>query len=790
MKKKITAIALAVCILAVGIVGATMSYFTDQETKTNTFTFGKVAIDLTETSTASDGVKAGTEKDDGSGYEYDKVLPGLVYSKEPTVTMKDDSADAYVVVTATLPAVYDFEGLFGGIDSSADVEHYINGDTATYVFYYPEALSAGESVTPFKTVTVNPALGDDAQGKVFDVDVNAYAIQEDAFGDVHAAFNGAFGDVREGFGLPFEIEKFGTTAIITKDEAGKVQKATLTNPDGTIVVKVPGEAIDETATELKLSIEPTTDGTVTAEADDSAASYEIKVTGLKDGNTKPLNVSFYVGKNAAEVRVYHTGTLITDATYDRATGFVSFEINNFCPFTVLYKAPVASIGEKNYGSLQAAVDAAKAGETIVLGKDIELDSSIFVAEGKSFTLNGDTKTITLNANALLDNAGKDGYNLSGLGKNANVTVKNVVLDSKCNQFAAITAVAPREQGALVLKFDGCTFENMYSAVYVNSYKDGDSVDLAITNCKFVNCNWGYSMEKPATVTFTKNTGLAFDKYAEIFPEKNGAYINGEFKQFDSLNDAISAAEAGDIVVLSSEEPIELPTSLPAGVTFKGNGDTVIACPESSCFKVNSEGIKFEDLTLDLGNVQGTDGAINVTKKAEFVNVTFTYDETSPKYAVNVSGAEDVSFINCKFEMNGKTRGIMVWGGNPTITIDGCYFDCVYPFNVDGGTPTFVVTNSELNGWTSYGGNTTASFENCKFGQSTSGYAFCRPYSDTVFTNCEFSSDFKVDFGAAGMTITMNGCKQNGVTVTTAIVEPSIQASGTLVIDGDSTPFTK
>ncbi len=48
MKKKITAIALVVAILAVGIIGGTLAYFTDTDEETNTFTIGNVAIDLKE----------------------------------------------------------------------------------------------------------------------------------------------------------------------------------------------------------------------------------------------------------------------------------------------------------------------------------------------------------------------------------------------------------------------------------------------------------------------------------------------------------------------------------------------------------------------------------------------------------------------------------------------------------------------------------------------------------------------------------------------------------------------
>ena len=40
MKKKLTAVALIVCMIAIMLVGATMAYFTDNEEATNTFTVG------------------------------------------------------------------------------------------------------------------------------------------------------------------------------------------------------------------------------------------------------------------------------------------------------------------------------------------------------------------------------------------------------------------------------------------------------------------------------------------------------------------------------------------------------------------------------------------------------------------------------------------------------------------------------------------------------------------------------------------------------------------------------
>ena len=48
MKKKITAIFLCVALVAIAVVGASLAYFTDTDSKNNTFTVGKVDITLVE----------------------------------------------------------------------------------------------------------------------------------------------------------------------------------------------------------------------------------------------------------------------------------------------------------------------------------------------------------------------------------------------------------------------------------------------------------------------------------------------------------------------------------------------------------------------------------------------------------------------------------------------------------------------------------------------------------------------------------------------------------------------
>lgn len=75
MKKKITAISLCVALLAIAIVGASLAYFTDTDSATNTFTAGGVKIKLIEEQSNADHTGF-------VPYEGDKVLMPIVGSAQ------------------------------------------------------------------------------------------------------------------------------------------------------------------------------------------------------------------------------------------------------------------------------------------------------------------------------------------------------------------------------------------------------------------------------------------------------------------------------------------------------------------------------------------------------------------------------------------------------------------------------------------------------------------------------------------------------------------------------------
>ena len=86
MKKKITAICLCVALLAVAIVGATLAYFTDTKSATNTFTVGNVKINLIESRFHREG-------NDNSG---DTSIP------DPTHKVTADDGMEYVTTGHTM----------------------------------------------------------------------------------------------------------------------------------------------------------------------------------------------------------------------------------------------------------------------------------------------------------------------------------------------------------------------------------------------------------------------------------------------------------------------------------------------------------------------------------------------------------------------------------------------------------------------------------------------------------------------------------------------------------------
>lgn len=100
MKKKITAIFLCVALVAIAVVGASLAYFTDTDSKTNTFTVGKVDITLNE------------KNANGTDFtQNQKLYPGTKtqnnIAKIVTVTNNEGSEKAWLWAEIWIPSALD-----------------------------------------------------------------------------------------------------------------------------------------------------------------------------------------------------------------------------------------------------------------------------------------------------------------------------------------------------------------------------------------------------------------------------------------------------------------------------------------------------------------------------------------------------------------------------------------------------------------------------------------------------------------------------------------------------------
>ena len=238
MKKKIVAICLVACLAVMVIAGASLAYFTAEDTADNVFTMKGIKVELNE------------EFEQGS-----ELLPGLDINKDVFVK-NTGSSDAYVRVHIAIPAALDdgdpsfaaynnflhwnftkdsiadgqwswlpemSEGVGYKGNGAGNWNYYttnIDGiDYAVYVVTYRTALAAGEQTatqaldkvyvdatvdcewdeatngfvyTDTKGNTVAPSQFADANGNVH-IKVFAEAAQTATFDDAYDALNTAFG---------------------------------------------------------------------------------------------------------------------------------------------------------------------------------------------------------------------------------------------------------------------------------------------------------------------------------------------------------------------------------------------------------------------------------------------------------------------------------------------------------------------------------------------------------------------------------------------------------------------
>ena len=182
--KKTLALLLCAVLLVAGSVAGTLAYLTAQDTATNTFTVGNVAINLKEYEVDKQtGLKTTTEVEGLTDLE---LVPGRVIQKNPFIKVEDDSETCwlFVKIENNLGDAVTINGLAGWTP--------VEGHNGYY--QYNATVDAGATVVVFESITVGSLLGYDDLNGITDkkIVITAYAVQ--AEGVSQAAAWGALGE--------------------------------------------------------------------------------------------------------------------------------------------------------------------------------------------------------------------------------------------------------------------------------------------------------------------------------------------------------------------------------------------------------------------------------------------------------------------------------------------------------------------------------------------------------------------------------------------------------------------
>ena len=166
--KKLVLAVVALSLALISVIGGTLAFLVAESNEvTNTFTYGTIALELSE-----------NNKADKDGIEYKNVVPGDVLDKDPVISVVNGSEACYVYVLIDnqlgTAATYDINTNWVTV-----------GKSGTKVLYrynnIVDATSADKDLSVFTKLTFDKGLTKDSGESLADkkVVIKAYAHQSD-----------------------------------------------------------------------------------------------------------------------------------------------------------------------------------------------------------------------------------------------------------------------------------------------------------------------------------------------------------------------------------------------------------------------------------------------------------------------------------------------------------------------------------------------------------------------------------------------------------------------------------
>lgn len=207
------------------------------------------------------------------------------------------------------------------------------------------------------------------------------------------------------------------------------------------------------------------------------------VIGVYGGTNNEVNIGAGCNIDAADGNILHEScvfegnTILLPAEYAdalRAQGYIVEVVDGQVKVTGVYE-PEAVIGIDSYQTIELAVEAAIAGQTITLLKDAEIEIEAGLLINKSLTVNLNNKSIT---NTCSDGEG-DVFRVESVNGSTTFTVKNGTLNSE--DIAIYSAGNGNDLNKVIV--ENVEINSDYFGIYHNGSKYG--ADITVTNSTII-----------------------------------------------------------------------------------------------------------------------------------------------------------------------------------------------------------------------------------------------------------------------------------------------------------------
>ena len=536
-----------------------------------------------------------------------------VYFVDPAVQVADRTALASVEPVGTLAEV------LAGMPGNA------SGD-----------LKASETDTVTLALKMRETAGNEYQNKEIGSDfvIQLLATQltseKDSFDDQYDA-NAEFLPVNESAAIVNNNGTLGEEVVLTADM-----------PYGTMKVTVPAGAQLSSAdvADLKLTVKNAANGyNGQLTANQVATGYEIYVDGIADYinpfvnasgraiyNYSDIKVELPIGADRKDVKVYKDGSMPTNtwASYDSATGVVTFSADYFTPFSQAKKSNITVVYTK---LSEAEKQLNEALENITAGDSVTINSTA----DNTVSVNNIADALNGSSNIILVGNGADNTTVASNGATVNadaLTVKDLTIQSI---------------GTTTINGNNTTLENVKYQSGGTSY--GLTVSGSDTTIKDTTVEGNASQGllliasgSDTTASVTNVSGLTITEADSLWGSSSGFV-------FKNMNGTTNITDS----------------------TIKVKGSAVSFGPSNSTIRGYAN---VSNSTFDSTSVY-----ISTVKASTFDTVTF--DNTWYDSAIRfTAGGTTNTFTNCEFKADLDFQSANYANKNVTLIFDNCTYNGV------------------------------------------------------------------------------------------------------------------